>query len=348
MFLDYPWLLAMMLTETLGAGLPETVALAAVAVIGYLFGQRTRKNTFAALDGERQSELERASRIARQLETIARALRQDLAGHHSQLTRFKRRLGEAQAKGDEQAWQLLCAEAELILTPTMQLAQQLSLAYDSIRQQSDALETFTQARTDPHTGVGNGRAFEEKLDVLLTSARRRGAAFSVALVSLDRIASPETNEADARSSKTRLPELARLIQSCMRDADFVARYGDEEFVVLMSQTKLAGACIFGERLRTMVIERMGATVSCGLAEFQEHDNARSLLARADSAFYSAKAAGGNRPFVHSGGQIREHRVAGASRSVETGTAAPQAGPDRLTLPISVLESSPVQHSLADA
>ena len=46
----------------------------------------------------------------------------------------------------------------MILAPTMQLAQQLSLAYDSIRQQSDALETFTEARTDPLTGVGNGRA----------------------------------------------------------------------------------------------------------------------------------------------------------------------------------------------
>ena len=50
-----------------------------------------------------------------------------------------------------------------MLGPTMQLAHQLSHAYDQIRQQSDALETFTQGRTDPLTGVGNGRALEQQL-----------------------------------------------------------------------------------------------------------------------------------------------------------------------------------------
>ena len=130
----------------------------------------------------------------------------------------------------------------------MQLAQQLSMAYDAIRQQSDALETFSQARTDPLTGVGNGRALEEKLDILLTAARRSGTEFSIALVSIDRDSSATTSDREPKG-KTQLPELARLIQSCMRESDYVARYGDDEFVVVMPQTKLAGACIFGERLR---------------------------------------------------------------------------------------------------
>lgn len=288
------------------AGLPETAALAAVALIGYLFGRRTRTEQTAELDAQRQRELDRASGIARQLESIAQELRQDLASHHSQLARFKRRLSEARDTGDSQSWQSLCVEAEMILTPTMQLAQHLSLAYDAIRQQSDALETFTQGRTDPLTGVGTGRALSEKTEALLTTSRRGGAEFSVALVSLDR----EPGEKSDRSqpaSKARLPEVARLIQSCMRDSDFAARYGDDEIAVAMPQTKLAGACVFGERLRKMVVERMGTTVGCGIAEFHAGDSEKSLFGRADSALYSAKAAGQNRQFVHTGSQIREHR-----------------------------------------
>jgi diguanylate cyclase (GGDEF)-like protein len=295
----------------LDVGLPATFALAAVALIGYLFGQRTRQAEQAARNAERQQELSRASGIAHQLETIAGTLRQDLASHHGRLAQFRRRLGEAQASHDDQAWKQLCGEAESMLSPTMQLAEQLSLAYDAIRQQSDALETFSQARTDPHTGVGNGRALEEKLGVLLTSASRGGAEFSIALVSIDR-RSTDATEAGERGNKSQLPELARLIQTCMRDNDYVARYGNDEFVVMLPQTKLASACVFGERMRKNVVARLATTVSCGVAEYQAGDDAKSLLGRADSAFYSAKAAGGNRQFVHTGTQIREHRATGNS------------------------------------
>ena len=198
---------------SLDVGLPATAALAAVALIGYIFGQRTRRTNQAARNAERQQELVRASGIAVQLESIAGTLRQDLASHHGRLAQFRRRLGEAQASHDDQAWKQLCREAESMLSPTMQLAEQLSLAYDAIRQQSDALETFTQARTDPHTGVGNGRALEEKLASLLTSASRGGVEFSIALVSIDRRALDAADEHE-RKTNTQLPELARLIQSC--------------------------------------------------------------------------------------------------------------------------------------
>ena len=153
-------------------GLPETVALAAVALIGYLFGQRTRSTINAQLDQRRQQELERAARIAWQLENVADALRRELVTHHSQLTAFKRRLRQAQASVSDSAWEQLCVEAEAMLGPTMQLAHQLSHAYDQIRQQSDALETFTHGRTDPLTGVGNSRALDQQLQVLLSAAAR--------------------------------------------------------------------------------------------------------------------------------------------------------------------------------
>jgi diguanylate cyclase len=298
-------------------GLPVSAALAAIALIGYLFGRRTRQTDQAASDARRLQELERASGIAHQLENIADALRQDLASHHSRLAKFRKRLGDAQHSQDEETWKQLCSEAESMLSPTMQLAEQLSLAYDSIRQQSDALETFAEARTDRLTGVGNARALEAKLEVLITAAKRNVAGFSVALVSLDRDfhTNLANNEELAAQGTSRLQEFAKLIKSCMRDNDYVARYGDDEFVVVMPQTSLAGASVFGERLSEWTIDRLGRTASCGLAEYKEGDDARSLLGRADSAYYSAKAAGGNRQFMHTGAQIREHKSAHAAATI---------------------------------
>ncbi len=305
---------------TVEVGLPVTFALAAVALIGYLFGNRTRAGQAAAIDERRQQELDRAARIAWQLETIADRLRQDLVTHHSQLATFKRKLRQAQESTHDLAWEQLCGEAEAMLGPTMQLAQQLSLAYDQIRQQSEALETFTQGRTDPLTGVGNGRALEQQLRVLLLGAYRGNPAFAVALLSLDL----DKGAAEGRSLTNilpLLPKLASVIRGCMRDSDFVARYGDDEFVVVMPQTSLIGARVFAQRVQKRVRDELSASVCCGLTEVQVGDDTKSLLARADSALYSAKAAGLNRLFVHTGSQIREEREITQSSSGDEFAAA---------------------------
>jgi diguanylate cyclase (GGDEF)-like protein len=254
------------------------------------------------------------------MELIADGLRRDLVTHHAQVATFRRRLHQAGESADDEAWQKLCVEAEGMLGPTMQLAHQLSHAYDQIRQQSDALETFTRGRTDPLTGVGNGRALDQQLLVLLNAAARGNAEFAVALVGLDR----DATTAEGRSMASVLPLLPRLaaaIRTCMRDTDFVARYGDDEFVVVMSQTSLSGARVFSDRLRKRAISDLSTSVCCGLTEWREGDDARTLLARADSALYSAKAAGPNRAFVHTGAHIREHQAAAQPSEVILAPAA---------------------------
>jgi len=307
-------------------GLPVSAALGAVALIGYLFGQRTRSNAVATLDERRQHELDRAVRTARQLETIAETLRRDLLAHHAQVAAFKRRLHQVRQEGSEKAWDCLCNEAEAMLGPTMRLAHQLSHAYDQIRQQSDALETFTRGRTDPLTGVGNGRALEQQLSVLLTATARGSCDFAVALVSPDRDGTTVEGRSLAGVLSV-LPRLASVIRTCMRDTDFVARYGDDEFVVVMPQTSLAGARVFSDRLRRRVTEELHASICCGLTEAATGDDARSLLARADSALYSAKAVGSNRAFIHTGTHIREHQTPPSFANIAAG-ATTDVAPER--------------------
>lgn len=292
--------------QQLDSGFPITVALAAIALIGYLFGKRTRTGGPSIHDSERARELERASGIAHRLEAIADRLRNDLAGHHGRLIDFHGRLEAARTSHDEVIWSALRHEAKEMLAPTLRLAEQVSMAYDAIRQQSEALETFTQARIDPCTGVGNARALTEKLDAAIRAAGS-GSEFSLALVSIDRRSCASTCEDQAELAAA-MAELARLMRSCMRQYDFAARFGDDEFAVVMPQTKLAGAAAFCERLRQMVNTGLRFSVSCGIAQSQDGDNSKSLLSRADSALYSSRAAGRDKQFIHNGRQIREHLV----------------------------------------
>jgi PleD family two-component response regulator len=68
----------------------------------------------------------------------------------------------------------------------------------------------------------------------------------------------------------------------------------------MPQTELDGATLFSERLRRRVEQQLPLTVSGGVSAAVEGDNPQTLLARADAALYSAKAAGRNRLFRHTG------------------------------------------------
>jgi diguanylate cyclase (GGDEF)-like protein len=309
--------------STIVLGMQETAALAAVALIGYLFGRRTRQSDRRHPEVQRHAELERATRIARQLETIAVTLRQELASHHAQVARFKKRLNAVQEEESDASWEALCGEAESILAPTLELASQLSQAYDKIRKQSNALLAFTEGRIDPVTGVGNGRSLEEQLAVLLSAMSRGGAGLSVALVGIDPVECLD-GESQVDHDIRVLQEVAATIQLTMRDNDFVARYGADEFVVVMPHTTLAGGSVFGDRLRRKAESELATTVCCGITVAAEGDTIKALLARADSAFYSAKAAGANRQFLHTGSQIRQHHGAGRERMAEQPAAEDEA------------------------
>lgn len=276
-------------------GLSGAVALSVVAAIGYLFGRSQRTEETSGADGH--GELQRAMRIACQLETIADDLRQDLARHRNEIDRFKSQLRRADNEDTEAAWRRLRAEADSMVGPTLQLVSQLSSAYDKIRQQSQSLANFTGGRTDPLTGLANSRSLEEQLEVLLRSRSDGGGESTVVVITLD----SEANDRATRDSQVR--QIGQQLAAGLRGDDFAARYGVDDFVVVLPATTLAGACFFGARLRKSIAEQAGLSISCGLAESMPADTPKSLLARADSAAYSARAAGQGQQYLHTGSAI---------------------------------------------
>ena len=123
-----------------------------------------------------------------------------------------------------------------------------------------------------------------------------------------------------------------MLDDNVRDTDVVTRYGGEEFVIVMPQTTLTGACVFTDRLRQQIEQNLPLTISGGVAAAVDGDTPHTLLSRADAALYSAKAAGRNRVFFHSGLEIR------SSTEAEVELPEPAATPDEAA-PVAELEQT---------
>lgn len=283
------------------AGLPIPMALAAVALIGYLVGTwRRRRVEFHQTNARR--ELRRANSIIRSLESISSKLRSNLMKHQSSIRQFRQRVGELASKNDLADWRQLSHEADRALRPTMRLATQIAHSYDELRQQMNLLMTFTEIRTDPLTGLSNRRALEDSLGTLFAMLSRYGNPFSLMILDIDHFKRVNDDQGHLYGDQV-LQQTARLLDDCARDTDIVVRYGGEEFVILMPETSLDGAAAFAERLRLEIEQDLPITVSCGAAFAREDDSADALFLRADQALYAAKNAGRNRAFRHNGTDV---------------------------------------------
>jgi diguanylate cyclase len=281
---------------------PPILALAAVALIGYLVGRRARPAE-ATPEVQARQEIKRALAVARELEKIAAAIQNNLAQHEGRVSRFKGRLTKLRETQQDGNWKQLCKEAEDMLRPTLKLATQISQAYDEIRQQSNQLMTFTEVRTDPLTGLCNRRALDEALASQAAMRTRYGFAFSLVIFDIDHFKRINDQQGHLAGDRA-LQGVARLLDAGVRETDLVARYGGEEFVILMPQTELDMAVVLAERLRAKVEEDGALTVSGGVAAVLEWESAHELLARADAALYAAKSAGRNCVFRHTGEAMR--------------------------------------------
>ncbi len=158
-------------------------------------------------------------------------------------------------------------------------------------------EQASEARIDSLTGLANRRALEESLAAEISRAQRFAHELAVVLLDLDRF--KEINDSFGHAAgDVMLRAVGRLLTSLARQGDTVARWGGEEFVVVLPETDLAGAQRFAERLRRTIegqaVGDMKTSASCGVATMLAEDTVEELLAAADQALYQAKSNGRNR------------------------------------------------------
>lgn len=153
------------------------------------------------------------------------------------------------------------------------------------------------ARTDKLTGLPNRRAFDEVLERELARGRRTGEPVALALLDLDRFKA--YNDAHGHQSGDELlASAARSWSKELRDADVLARWGGEEFAILLPRVlppDTADAVIDRVRAATPA----GQTCSAGVAVWDASEDPAALVARADRALYAAKAAGRDRTVLAS-------------------------------------------------
>jgi diguanylate cyclase len=161
------------------------------------------------------------------------------------------------------------------------------------------------ARRDPLTGLLNRRALDEALARSLALGRRQADHACLMYVDLDHFKSINDRFGHAVGDEV-LRHVGRAMLATVREIDTVARFGGEEFVVLLPGTGLELATVVAERLRRALSEPPPASLprelrlsaSIGLTVLKPDDDADAALRRADAALYGAKAAGRNRVVVH--------------------------------------------------
>lgn len=177
----------------------------------------------------------------------------------------------------------------------------LALGSRMRRQRQDREEAEQLARTDSLTALLNRRAFIADAAALWSTAVCHGRPMSAMLLDIDHF--KNINDRFGHDCGDRvLQRVAQLLSKSCREGDILARWGGEEFVLLLPETDLAQACAFGERIRSDIercrlavdFQDAALTVSLGVAQLQSETTLNELVGAADQRLYEAKRLGRNR------------------------------------------------------
>jgi diguanylate cyclase (GGDEF)-like protein len=187
-----------------------------------------------------------------------------------------------------------------------QLAPVVLVAYITTMFSADIRYGLHRAKllseTDELTGIYNMRGFAVIATRLFAQAQRYDRPASLLMVDSDNL--KQVNDTHGHEAGNRLlRHVVKSMQAQLRFTDVAARYGGDEFVVMLPDTPLRGALEVAERMRRAIEEapfaaddgRVPCTVSIGAASFPEHGRTLdALMSRADRALYQAKSGGRNR------------------------------------------------------
>lgn len=168
---------------------------------------------------------------------------------------------------------------------------QIGIAIDNARLYE---ETKSSALHDPLTGLSNRRFLEIQLEKLAETAKRYGNRLSVIMLDIDHFKRYNDTRGHVEGDRL-LAKIAAILSREMRSADYLFRYGGEEFLVILPESDLAMACAVAERLREAVEAEGEVTISLGVATYRTTmQDKESLVREADAALYRAKENGRNR------------------------------------------------------
>jgi diguanylate cyclase len=196
-------------------------------------------------------------------------------------------------------------------TQSQKQIKALNQRIHAMEEESSALRESAEksrelALKDALTNIWNRQALNENLEREYTRWQRYQKPLSIIIWDIDFFKRVNDNYGHAAGDKV-LKTIARIFQQATRDADFIARFGGEEFVGIFPETRLEDALILANKIREKIATSkfhyennpVPITASAGLATFRPNDTIDDVFKRADTALYRSKESGRNKCSVES-------------------------------------------------
>lgn len=229
----------------------------------------------------------------------------DVAHYRETIAMFARRLAEFDERPDPPAAHLLLSR---VTEANECLQRRIEAAEQALQKQAGDISSYLQeARTDALTGLPNRRSFDDEFQRRLAQWRRKRTPFSLMLLDVDRF--KQLNDTHGHpAGDAVLSEVGRLLREHLEEGEMAARFGGEEFAVLLAcDDELALAEAYQRFSRAIAAcdvpfeqQALKVTVSSGAAIAEEGELGPHLVKRADEALYAAKRSGRNCGYWHDG------------------------------------------------
>jgi diguanylate cyclase len=216
---------------------------------------------------------------------------------------------------------------ESLLRETRDMKGSVSELQDKLRSSSEEVESLRkalhsavgEALTDPLTGLKNRRGFDRVVAEALSLKPEGLKGYGLMMVDIDHFKRVNDEYGHVFGDKV-LRSIAQVLDSMVRGRDAVARFGGEEFAVLLPETGVEGARLLADRIRSTIAngrvrrndsnDQVGnITVSIGVAGYCPGESVEAFIERADKALYASKQAGRNRVTVAGAVPVRDAATA---------------------------------------
>lgn len=189
-------------------------------------------------------------------------------------------------------------EANQVIEQLKRQVSEMEKETADLRQQVE--EERKQTLRDVLTELPNRLAYEERLDLALADFKRNKNPFVLVVWDIDFFKKVNDTYGHAAGDQV-LKLVASILNKSMRETDFMARFGGEEFVSILPDTNAEGGQQITDKLRSLIESSnfhfrdkpVKITVSCGYAEIKENESGENLFTRADAALYRSKENGRN-------------------------------------------------------
>ena len=251
-------------------------------------------------------EAERARQALQRLHELATSVAADVGEHSSRVQAISNELTSKQP--DDELDSVVIDTVAQIMEANTRLQKQLASAESRLQEQAQQIEVHAaDALTDSLTGTANRRAFDQQLAQRIADWQRRGTPLSLLMVDVDHFKKFNDTHGHLAGDEV-LRGVAEVLNSTVRNADVVARFGGEEFAIIMPGTDLKTAGPMAEKARAAIEAAefafegttLKVTASEGVAQVMSGDDISSLVRRADEALYASKNAGRNNVHSHDG------------------------------------------------